>query len=893
MTLRLPLKVMVSAVLQLTASGLHEMTMIPVMAKIYEDNGDFVDNSLVNVTSEFSVQFGNPDSDGVYQGDLTITIDDDDIGEPTGEFIILLQPNLTTYRLGTAIRSVVTVWDDDLPALSIAPTVPVVESQSPFAAYIISAVASPNAAIDVTYTYTETSTFIDGEGTLKQANLDFSNNEKNVRLYVPFESDTTPEENGFITVTLSEDKSITPKYLVAAAPNNAATMEVFDDDSIPTISVVEDSGVSYENSLMEFDLIATGLLNNATLDLTATFSEVDGDFLSTNQEGRQLYRLVAFRDSDNDNIYTGQFSLFPDNDFTPEPSGRVKMRLDEDFRTVDTYRVGANSEGFIRIYDDEAPELSVRTAITEITEPSTGQANLVFSFNTEFSPRSVIPINYNLIQSGNFITGAGTGLTATLDFTNGRKEAFLPNIPILNDNIAEADGSVTLTLLPDTAVRKRYFPAPNNTASIEIFDDDSLPTVSVLPDSGVASEGDGVAYFKLTTTNLSEETTLLIDATPDESGANFLTTNIQGYLNKWSVRFNDPDGDGIYTGNLAVALDNDNIAEESGKIKLRIQHDVDIVKSYQRGTVTEGEIKILDDDVPELTITGQNSVTEDDNETVDYLISAVFSPNSNITVRYNLSESSDFIASTEEGTGKTETLDFRNGVKEAVLSIPVSNDNDNEITGTVSVTLTADNLNPITYSVAASPDNSADVTVYDDDSDPIVSIAALSGETMESDDPAKFKVFATGLTSTTTIMINATPAEDGSDFLTDAIAGTATDYAVEFVDADGDSTYSGIISVPTHNDVTSETPGTIKLTLNAKSGTYRLGSTTEGTIRILDDDAPELKIVAENSVIEGENVSAKFIVSSTFSPNKTIDVIYDLAESGSYIGSEGTNKTVS
>ena len=75
--------------------------------------------------------------------------------------------------------------------------------------------------------------------------------------------------------------------------------------------------------------------------------------------------------------------------------------------------------------------------------------------------------------------------------------------------------------------------------------------------------------------------------------------------------------------------------------------------------------------------------------------------------------------------------------------------------------------------VASSPDNSATVTVIDDESIPIISIMADSGGFGESANQAPFKLTATGLTSTTTLMINATPAENGHDFLTTEVAGTA------------------------------------------------------------------------------------------------------------------------
>ena len=162
----------------------------------------------------------------------------------------------------------------------------------------------------------------------------------------------------------------------------------------------------------------------------------------------------------------------------------------------------------------------------------------------------------------------------------------------------------------------------------------------------------------------------------------------------------------------------------------------------------------------------------------------------------------------------------------------------------------------IKYTVADSPNDSAEVNVIDDDSLPAIEIVTDSGDVAESNRTANFKLTATGLTATTTLMINATPAEDGSDFLTDAIAGTEAEFSVEFTDPDNDDIYNGLLPVTLDNDTTGEATGDIKLVLNPDSDsvpTYRLGSSTEGVITIWDDDAPELKITANSQVLtEGE-----------------------------------------
>ena len=54
--------------------------------------------------------------------------------------------------------------------------------------------------------------------------------------------------------------------------------------------------------------------------------------------------------------------------------------------------------------------------------------------------------------------------------------------------------------------------------------------------------------------------------------------------------------------------------------------------------------------------------------------------------------------------------------------------------------------------------------------------------------------------STPSLMINATPAEDESDFLTDSVADTPEDFSVQFSDPDGDGTYTGELTVKLDDD---------------------------------------------------------------------------------------------
>ena len=158
---------------------------------------------------------------------------------------------------------------------------------------------------------------------------------------------------------------------------------------------------------------------------------------------------------------------------------------------------------------------------------------------------------------------------------------------------------------------------------------------------------------------------------------------------------------------------------------------------------------------------------------------------------------------------------------------------------------------------------------------------ADSGSVAESAGTAQFKLTATGLTvDNTPLLINATPAEDTGDFLTEAIADEPINYSVIFSDPDQDDIYTGTFAVALHNDTIGEVTGDIKLSLNTKPTTYQIGATSEGTISILDDDAPEITISANYpTVTEAVNAEAIFTISAQVSPTSTYTLHYNVAVS--------------
>ena len=77
------------------------------------------------------------------------------------------------------------------------------------------------------------------------------------------------------------------------------------------------------------------------------------------------------------------------------------------------------------------------------------------------------------------------------------------------------------------------------------------------------------------------------------------------------------------------------------------------------------------------------------------------------------------------------SLDFTGGKKEVTFPVTITSDDIAEVNGTFTMTLKPDSSNPINYTVAASPDNSATINVLDDESLPVITIEAHSGEVGE------------------------------------------------------------------------------------------------------------------------------------------------------------------
>ena len=116
------------------------------------------------------------------------------------------------------------------------------------------------------------------------------------------------------------------------------------------------------------------------------------------------------------------------------------------------------------------------------------------------------------------------------------------------------------------------------------------------------------------------------------------------------------------------------------------------------------------------------------NQLLTFTVNATFSPNQSLRVYNGILQSSqgdgNFIGNSFDGYFD---LDFSNGATTSRVSIPVINDDVEETSGVVGVVLADDEADPITYTVVAGDYSSAEISVYDDDSLPNLSLLGPVG----------------------------------------------------------------------------------------------------------------------------------------------------------------------
>ncbi len=315
------------------------------------------------------------------------------------------------------------------------------------------------------------------------------------------------------------------------------------------------------------------------------------------------------------------------------------------------------------------------------------------------------------------------------------------------------------------------------------------------------------------------------------SVTNAYGTGVDFSLANGTLTFND----GEQTKDIALAVNNDSIAEPNESVTLRLLNPT---ASILGTNITFTYVIDDDDSAPLLPLVGfalsNSSGTEATAGTVMLDVSLSAPATSSAIVDYAVTGGT--AGSGVDYTFASGTLTLAPG--ETVKAIPLTIIDDAVLDAAETIIITLSN--PV--GTVISSQSAHTFTITDDDL-PVVSNTATDASAAEAVlDPGTFTIARTGDTTATLAVTLARTgtATNGTDYT--SISG-ATPYTFT-IPAGAASTTVTITPV---NDATNEGSETVILTVNANAALYTLGTTTSATVTVADDDRSTVTIAATDA----------------------------------------------
>ena len=369
------------------------------------------------------------------------------------------------------------------------------------------------------------------------------------------------------------------------------------------------------------------------------------------------------------NSATTTYTIATGDDQVDEADGSVTATV----QSGTGYTVGTTSTATVTVADDDDPPATPEITISGGSGITEG-GSATFTISASPVPASAITVNIGVSESGDWdATGAATvsvnSATTTYTIATG------------DDQVDEADGSVTATVQSGAG----YTVGTASSATVTVADDDDPPATPEITISG----GSGITE--------GGSATFTISASPVPASAitvNIGVSEIGDFGATGPATVSVSGASATYT----IATSDDQVDEADGSVTATVQSGT----GYTVGTASTATVTVVDDDVPEITISGGAGITE--GGSASFTISASPVPASAITVNVGVSQTGDF------GATGAATVSVNSAT--TTYTIATSDDNVDEADGSVTATVQSGSG----YTVGAA--STATVTVADDDDAP-------------------------------------------------------------------------------------------------------------------------------------------------------------------------------
>ena len=509
--------------------------------------------------------------------------------------------------------------------------------------------------------------------------------------------------------------------------------------------------------------------------------------------------------------------LYPYMYHRPTESGTYYVEvtggpLDTDWRkSVGGYRLTVHTKAL------DTPKISISGG-SSITEGDNARFKVTSSAPFEKTLGNPLAVNVIVSQSGDYGVSAGTRRVTIHDHDG----IGILSVATTNDSVAEANGSVKVTLAPGPG-----YTISRNSATVSVADNDTVsntPEVSVAAGSDVTEGSDGT--FTLTASP-KPMAALTVNVTVSQSGDFGTATGAQTVTIPTT---------GTYT--LTVSTIGDSNDEADGSVTVM----VDTGTGYTVSTSSSAaNVAVFDDDDLPLIEQEQACSLPDDAVTVSEITTWRDALNNDAGIkRFNRVLATLGVDSDEN---------------------PMAADQAQQVADWLGNT----RWDRIARTLAAMELSQCDTPPIE----PEISIAAGADITEGGD--ATFTVTATPTPSadldvTVEVSQSGDYASTGSQTVTIPTTGSQT------------------LTVTTTDDTNDEPDGSVTATISTGTGYTVSSSASAATVAVSDDDVPtlpEISIAADGDVTEGTDAS--YTLTATPKPAADLDVTVEVTQSGDFV----------
>ena len=772
--------------------------------------------------------------------------------------------------------------DATKPNVSVSAPAFVVEGTD--ARFTFTADKAPISNFTVNFHIGAVGDYVDGSSNRGNKQVEIPAGKTTATWDVPTVADAVDEPRGAITVTVKSGTGYKP---MTGATVKA--VQIRDDDpttvtlSLNGAQVMECCGTHY------VDLLLTpGRLLEANEELTVPL-------ILSNTTGKPAYRIKLQRSYGNEDTFDSATNTATFREESGVDTQRMTLRLtavyDGGSNTTDevltvniptssasgTPQLGVTNldggasgsrtgDGVIRFLDQDVKNTVGVTGGSAVTEGTAAS----FTVQLDGVPRDDILAKVRLEQQGNFAATSNLN-QRSIAFLAGGPSSKTFTVATTNDEDDEAHGHIRAIVVAAPA-KYNVAAAPDNEATVTVNDDDNPPAATpVATFSAEIAEVDetaGTTSLKIAL-SLAAPTALTLNYALSGTathGPDYLIDSVTGTSGTVSVPKDST------SAVIPLSITNDATAEGDETIIVTLTDGT----GYSVGTPGNATLTLVDDE-PVVSIAPPGPTAVEGTE-LAFTVSTRAPVKKDLIVNTEVIQQGDFVPA--EDLGDQEVI-IKSGDQSAILICPTVNDQLDEDDGMVLVTIKSGSA----YVVAASPADSAEVAITDnDDPTSVISISGGAAAVDEGDD-ASFTVTALPI-PTADLTVKLTVTQTG-DF---AVQGATGDKTV-VVGTSGSATYTAA----TTNDDADEPNGKITATLNDGEG-YTVADTPNNaasvTVNDNDDTIPVISISGGAAVTEGDNAS--FTVTAQPTPDADLTVNLTIAQTGDFAaqGASGTKTVV-